>query len=275
MSHPNELEDLEIQLLLEGVYRYYGFDFRNYAMASLKRRVWNAVRSEGLPTISSLQERVLHDPACLDRFVLGLSVNVTSMFRDPEFYVAFREKVVPLLRTYPFIRIWHAGCSTGEEVYSMAILLHEAGIYHRCRLYATDINEAVLRQAKAGVFPLEIMQEYSQLYLKAGGQQTFSDYYTAAYDGAILRSFLKQNIIFSPHNLVTDASFNEFNVILCRNVLIYFNQHLQNQVHKLLHESLRMFGVLGLGKQESLLNSPCEDCYETLAGREKLYRRIL
>ena len=269
-----ELEDIEIQLLLEGVYRYYGFDFRNYAMGSLKRRVWNTLQTEKLTTISRLQEKVLHDPVCMQRFLLGLSVNVTSMFRDPSFYVALRNTVIPLLRTYPFIRIWHAGCSTGEEVYSMAILLFEAGLYHRCRIYATDINEVVLRKAKTGIYPLNLMQKYTHLYLLSGGNQAFSKYYTAAYDGAVFHSFLKENIVFSPHNLVTDASFNEFNLIVCRNVLIYFNRQLQQQVHKLLYESLTTFGVLGLGKQETLLGTPHEQDYKVLDNQEKLYRRM-
>ena len=268
------MESLEIQLLLEGVFSYYGFDFRNYAPASLKRRIWNTIRSEQLTSVSGLQEKVLHDPACLERFLLGLSVNVTAMFRDPSFYLTFRSKVVPLLRTYPFIRIWHAGCSTGEEVYSMAILLQEEGLYHRCRIYATDMNEMVLRKAKTGIFPLGLMQEYTQNYVKAGGKQSFSEYYTAAYDNAIFCSFLKENIIFSQHNLATDGSFNEFNVILCRNVLIYFNKLLQKRVHKLLYESLCMFGVLGLGHQESLNLTLYEKYYEDLEGHEKLYRRI-
>lgn len=274
LQHSPDLETLEIQLLLEGVFRYYGFDFRNYALASLKRRIWNTIRSEQLKSVSGLQEKVLHDPACMERFLLGLSVNVTAMFRDPSFYVAFRTKVVPLLRTYPFIRVWHAGCSTGEEVYSMAILLQEEGLYHRCRIYATDMNEVVLRTAKAGIFPLKLMQEYTQHYLKAGGKQSFSEYYTAAYDNAIFRSSLKENIVFSQHNLATDSSFNEFNVILCRNVLIYFNQLLQERVHKLLYQSLGRFGVLGLGHQESLKFTPHEKHYEELERHEKLYRRI-
>ncbi len=273
MKHPNELEDIEIELLLEGVYRYYGFDFRNYALASLKRRVWNVAKSENLTTISSLQDKVLHDKTCLERLLLGLSVNVTAMFRDPSFYIAFRNKVIPLLRTYPFIRIWHAGCSTGEEVYSIAILLFEEGLYHRCRIYATDMNEVVLSKAKAGIFPLRLMQEYTRLYQLAGGQKAFSEYYTAAYDAAIFRPFLRENIVFSAHNLVTDSSFNEFNVILCRNVLIYFNQKLQDQVHKLLYESLRRFGILGLGKQESLLGTPYEQDYQAVDSQEKLYRK--
>jgi chemotaxis protein methyltransferase CheR len=270
----NELEDLEIQLLLEGVYRYYGFDFRHYAMASLRRRIWSAVRAEKLSNVSALQEKVLHDPDCLERFLLTLSVNVTTMFRDPSFYVTFRDRAIPLLRTYPFVRIWHAGCSTGEEVYSMAILLTEAGLYHRCRIYATDMNEAILRRAKTGIFPLHLMQEYTQYYLQAGGKQSFSEYYTAAYDNAIFRTSLRENIVFSPHNLATDASFNEFNVILCRNVLIYFDQTLQERVHKLLHESLGMFGILALGRQESLISTPHEYDYEELDRQEKIYRRI-
>lgn len=270
----NELEAIEIQLLLEGLYRYYGFDFRNYALASLKRRIWNSIRAERLTSVSALQEKVLHDPACLERFLLGLSVHVTAMYRDPSFYVAFRSMVVPLLRTYPFIRIWHAGCSTGEEVYSMAILMQEEGLYHRCRIYATDMSEMVLKKAKAGIFPLDLMQEYTQNYLQSGGKKSFSEYYTAAYDNAIFRSNLKENIIFSQHNLATDGSFNEFNVIFCRNVLIYFNQTLQERVHKLLYESLSPFGILGLGRQESLNFTPHERNYEALETREKLYRRI-
>ena len=270
----SELEDIEIQLLLEGVFRYYGFDFRNYAPASLKRRIWKITHSEHLTSISGLQEKILHDRTCLERFLLGLSVNVTAMFRDPSFYLAFRSKVVPLLRTYPFIRIWCAGCSSGEEVYSIAILLQEEGLYHRCRIYATDMNEMVLKQAKAGIFALGLMQEYTQNHLQAGGKQSLSEYYTAAYDNAIFRASLKENIVFSAHNLVTDGSFNEFNVVLCRNVLIYFNQALQERVHKLLYDSLCLFGVLGLGHKESLKFTPYYQYYEELASREKLYRRI-
>ncbi len=273
-KNTNELENIEIQLLLEGVFLYCGFDFRNYAPASLKRRIWKTIHSENLTSVSGLQEKVLHDPACLERFLLGLSVNVTSMFRDPSFYLAFRSKVVPLLRTYPFIRVWCAGCSTGEEVYSMAILLQEEELHHRCRIYATDMNEMVLRKAKTGIFPLQLMQEYTHLYLKAGGKRSFSEYYTAAYDSAIFRSSLKEHIVFSQHNLATDGSFNEFNVILCRNVLIYFDQLLQKRVHQLLYESLSMFGVLGLGRQESIKFTPYEKHYKELESHEKLYRRI-
>ncbi|PMB28212.1 chemotaxis protein CheR [Fischerella thermalis BR2B] len=269
-----ELEDVEIQLLLEGIYRYYGFDFRNYALASLKRRIWNTVKTEGLTTISGLQEKVLHEPEYLERLLLNLSINVTAMFRNPNFFLTFRKKVIPILRTYPFIRIWHAGCSTGEEVYSMAILLKEEGLYHRSRLYATDINEIVLRKAKSGIFPLVMMQEYTHNYIQAGGKKAFSEYYTAAYGNAIFSSELKENIIFSLHNLATDNSFNEFHVIFCRNVLIYFNKNLQHRVHKLFYESLIRFGILGLGRQESIRFTPHEQDYEQLVSSEKIYRRV-
>lgn len=273
VAKPN-LEDIEIQLLLEGVYRYYGYDFRNYAQSSLRRRIRSILRLEELTSISALQDKILHDYSSLERFLLGLTVNVTSMFRNPSFFLTFRKQVIPLLRTYPFIRIWHAGCSTGQEVYSLAILLQEEGLYHRCRIYATDANELVLQQAKSGIYPLGLMQEYTLLYLKAGGRLSFSEYYTAAYDNAIFRSHLKENIIFSQHNLVTDSSFNEFNVILCRNVLIYFNQELQKRVHQLLYDSLCKFGVLGLGRQESLKFTPHEKYYEELERGERIYRRL-
>ena len=269
---PN-LEDIEIQLLLDGIYRYYGHDFRNYAADSLKRRILRFLNVEGFSTVSALQAQILHDRTCLKRFLLSLTVNVTAMFRDPSFFLAFRTQVVPLLRTYPFIRIWHAGCSTGQEVYSMAIVLQEAGLYHRCRIYATDTNEIVLQKAKQGIFSLKLMQEYTQFYLKAGGKSSFSEYYTAAYDSAIFRAPLKENIIFSQHNLATDSSFNEFNVIICRNVLIYFNHRLQNQVCGLFHSSLCPFGILGLGRQESLKFTAYEKQYEEIAVGEKLYRR--
>ncbi len=271
-----DLEHLEIELLLEGVFRHYGFDFRSYAYASIRRRLWKRVQGEegGLRTISDLQARILHDPDAMERLLLDLSVNVTAMFRDPSFYREFREKVVPLLRTYPFIRIWHAGCSTGEEVFSMAILLEEEGLYDRARLYATDINDVVLQRAKQGIFPLERMQEYTDNYIKAGGTRSFSEYYTAMYDGALFSPSLTRNVVFSPHNLVTDRSFSEFHVIFCRNVLIYFDKTLQNRVHRLFYESLVMFGVLALGGKESLKFSQFEPRYEKLSPTEKLYKKI-
>lgn len=272
-AYSREVEKLEIELLLEAIYRHYGFDFRSYAHSSLKRRLWKRIHHERLDTISALQARVLHDPAMMEKLLLDLSINVTAMFRDPGFYAAFRSKVVPLLRTYPFIRLWHAGCSTGEEVYSMAILLTEEGLYDRARIYATDINEVVLQTARAGIFPLEKMQEYTQNYLRAGGTRSFSEYYTAAYDGARFHPSLTRNVVFAQHNLVTDGSFAEFNVILCRNVMIYFDRQLQNRVHELFFTSLANFGVLGLGSRESLRFTRFEGEYEVLDAREKLFRR--
>jgi len=273
-EQPKELEDIEIELLVGGLFQYYGFDFREYSPASLKRRILNVVRSEKLASVSALQDKVFHDPLFLDRFLMSLAVNVSAMFRDPGFFLSFREKAIPVLRTYPFIRIWVAGCSMGEEVYSMAILLQEEGIYDRCRVYATDMSEAVLRKAREGIYPLDLMQNYTNNYMKAGGKRSFSDYYTSGYDNAIFQSALKENIIFSQHNLVTDRSFNEFNVILCRNVMIYFNKPLQERVHRLLYDSLMKFGILGLGDKETLLFSPTGQLFEILDEKEKLYRRI-
>ena len=268
------VEEIELNLLLEGIYRQYGFDFRNYALASLRRRVGNFMQNENVATISLLQDRILHDRTWLERFLYALSVNVSAMFRDPHFYRTFREHVVPLLKTYPFLRIWLAGVSMGEEVYSIAILLQEEGIYERCRIYATDINDAVLKKAKDGIYPIELMQTYTTNYIRAGGTRSFSDYYTAAYDRVILKSWLRNNVVFAQHNLATDASFNEFHVILCRNVMIYFNLKLQAHVHHLLHDSLVMFGVLGLGAKETMKLSPHEHAYEEIEAAARLYRRV-
>ena len=274
ISYNAELERVEIELLLEGVFRHYGFDFRSYAYASIRRRLWKRIEAEELTSISELQARVLHDTSAMERLLLDLSVSVTAMFRDPGFYDVFRAEVVPLLRTYPFIRIWHAGCSTGEEVYSTAIVLEEEGLLERTRVYATDINDAVLQQAKAGIFPLNRMQEYTENYIRAGGKRSFSEYYTAKYDGALFSPALTRNVVFSQHNLVTDRSFAEFNVIFCRNVLIYFDRSLQNRVHELFYDSLAMFGILALGSKESLRFSNFESCFEKLDPREKLYRKV-
>ena len=273
-TYARDLERIEIDLLLEGIFRHYGFDFRSYAYSSLKRRLWKRITAEGMSSVSELQDRVLHDPAMMEKLLLDLSINVSAMYRDPTFYRAFREKVVPVLRTYPFIRIWHAGCSTGEEVYSMAILLEEEGLYERARIYATDINEVVLHTAKSGIYPADKMKEYTQNYQRAGGQRSFSDYYVAKYDGAIFNTSLARNVVFSQHNLVTDRSFAEFHVILCRNVMIYFDRKLQDRVHALFYESLVPFGFLGLGSKESLRFSKYESCYEEIDARDKIYRRV-
>jgi chemotaxis protein methyltransferase CheR len=210
----------------------------------------------------------------MERLLLDLSINVTAMFRDPTFYVALREKVVPLLRTYPFSRIWAAGCSTGEEVYSLAIVLQEEGLYDRTRIYATDINEAVLERARAGVFPLEKMQQYTQNYIKAAGARSFSEYYVAAYDSVQFSRSLVDNVVFAQHNLAMDRSFNEFNLIVCRNVMIYFDKALQDRVHDLFYESLETFGVLALGHKESIQFTPFFDRYEELDLPERIYRKV-
>ena len=260
-------------MLLEAIYHRHGYDFRDYAPASLKRRVWKRVEGEALKTVSGLQERVIHDDECMERLLFDLSVHVTNFFRNPLFYVAFREKAVPLLRTFPFIRIWHAGCATGEEVYSLAILLKEAGLLDRCKIYATDMNEAVLKKAKSGIFPLKNMRKYTRNYLKAGGEKEFSDYYTARYENAIFHPELKKNMLFAQHNLATDTSFNEFNVILCRNVMIYFNRELQNRVHRLFYKSLCLNGILVVGEKESIHFSPHEQDYVGMDERAKMFRK--
>ena len=269
-----EVEDIEVDLLLEAIYRRYGFDFREYAPASLKRRLWRRAHGEGVATMSALQERVLRDPACMERLLLDLSISVTAMFRDPSFYRAFREKVVPQLHTYPFTRVWIAGCASGEEVYSLAILLDEEALLERARIYATDINEAVLERAREGVFPLDKMQEYTQNYLHAGGTRAFSEYYLASYDAARFDRRLVENVVFAQHNLVSDSSFNEFHVIVCRNVMIYFDRALQERVIGLFDASLATLGILGLGHKETLRFSSCAGRYEELDPLEKLYRKV-
>jgi chemotaxis protein methyltransferase CheR len=270
----NNIEDIEIDLLLEGVYRAHGYDFREYSRASIKRRVLELMHAEKAETVSAFQHKLLHEAQSLERFLLGVSVHATAMFRDPSFYLTFRKRVVPLLRTYPTVQIWVAGCSTGEEVYSLAILLQEENVYPKCRIYATDISQSVLRKARAGIFPLASMREYTANYHQAGGLHEFSDYYTAQYDSVIFSPGLRSNIVFSEHNLATDGSFNEFQVILCRNVMIYFNKDLQARVHNLLYDSLSMFGVFGLGNKESLKFTPRAQQYEHLDGGDKLYRKV-
>jgi chemotaxis protein methyltransferase CheR len=269
-----DLEQLEIRLLLEAVFQRYGFDFREYAPASLKRRLWRRVYGEHLETISQLTDRLLHEREAMERLLLDLSINVTAMFRDATFYLALRKHVVPLLRTYPFTRIWVAGCSTGEEVYSLAILLQEEGLYERTRIYATDINQSVLDVARAGVFPLDKMQQYTQNYIRAGGTRAFSEYYLAAGDGAQFSRELVANVVFAPHNLAMDSAFNEFNLIVCRNVMIYFEKALQDRVHDLFYESLEMFGVLALGRKESIRFTPLAHRYEELDADERIYRKV-
>jgi len=265
---------LELELLLTAIARRYGYDFRHYAPASLFRRVRRAMQEERVQTISGLQERLLHDPGAMRRFVSVLSVHVTSMFRDPPLYRLLRSQVIPVLRTYPFVRIWHAGCATGEEAYSVAILLDEEGLYDRCRIYATDISDDLLTRAKAGVFSLGQMRDFTANYIQSGGTRDFSGYYTADSQHAVLKKELQRNIVFSQHNLATDRCFNEFQLVLCRNVMIYFDHELRRHVHRLLYDSLGRFGILTLGTRESIRFSEYEDRYEVLNEKLRLYRRI-
>lgn len=267
------VEDLELQLLLDGILHRYGYDFRHYAPASLRRRIRSIVEKEAVPSISALQERILREPSCMARFITSLSVPVTAMFRDPSFYRALRSEVVPMLRTYPFIRIWHAGCSTGEEVYSLAIVLTEENLYDRCRIYATDLSDATLQRATKGIYDLSRMKDYTHNYQLFGGQRDFSSYYTADHQRVIFSPRLRKNIVFSQHNLVSDGPFNEFNLILCRNVMIYFDRTLRDQVLRLLDASLCRFGVLGIGRKETLEFSSIAPRYEELPSHVRLYRK--
>jgi chemotaxis protein methyltransferase CheR len=267
------LERLETELLLTGISRHYGYDFRGYAPASLARRIRYAMHNEGVRSVSALQDLVLHDEEVLERFLRGLTIHVTSMFRDADFYKAFRKHVIPQLRTYPFVRIWHAGCATGEEVYSMAILLEEEGLYDRARIYATDISDTVLDRARRGVFPVDLMHKYAESYRRAGGERDFTRYHVADSEFAIMTSALRRNIIFSRHNLTSDGSFNEFNVIVCRNVMIYFGNELRDRVQTLLQDSLVRFGYLCLGKKESLAHTPLAARFEELPQQVRIYRR--
>ena len=274
LGDSRKIESLEIDLLLSGIARQYGYDFRNYARSSLTRRLRRVLNEQGLPTISALQERVLHDPVAMARLIESISVHTTNMFRDADVYRALRANVVPILKTYPFVRIWHAGCSSGEEVYSLAILLHEEGVYDRCRIYATDISASILDRARRGIFPLRAMQEYTANYQAAGGTEDFSSYYSADAENVVFRSSLRRNMIFSQHNLVCDAVFNEFQLVLCRNVVIYFDQVLRSRVHELMHASLTKLGLLVLGKRESIRFTRVEPFYQELVPNLRIYRRM-
>jgi chemotaxis protein methyltransferase CheR len=273
MSAEPSVEELELELLLEALYRRHGFDFRGYAMASLRRRVWRRVHLDGLSTITALTDRILHDPAVLERLLADLSINVTEMFRDPSFHRVLREKAMPQLRTYPFVRVWNAGCSTGEEAYSMAIALHEAGLLERSRIYATDMNEGALARARTGAVPLERMQAYTDNYQRAGGTRAFSEYNEVRGPTAVFDPALTRNIVFAQHNLATDRSFNEFHLIVCRNVMIYFGRELQRHVHELFLDSLAPLGLLALGRKEAIQPAELAAAYEPLEATEKLFRR--
>ncbi|MDQ0112102.1 CheR family methyltransferase [Paenibacillus harenae] len=268
-----ELAAIEVDLLLEGIYRASGYDFRNYLRSSLMRRISNRMSLDEIPTITSLLDRALHEPDYMKTVINDFSIKVTEMFRDPAFFYAFRKKVVPLLRHLPEIRIWSAGCATGEEVYSLGILLQEAGLLGKSKLYATDMSEQAIETAKQGKFPLKRMQLFTKNYLQAGSEKEFSAYYTADREFAHFHPFMKEHFVFAQHNLATDCSINEFHVILCRNVLIYFDSVLQQRVYRLLHDSLSPSGILALGSKETFL-SQYKSKYEELAPEDRIFRKL-
>jgi chemotaxis protein methyltransferase CheR len=265
--------DIEIRLLIEAIYLKYSYDFRDYSGASIKRRVLHAVRQFECATVSALQERVLHDPSVFMQLLQYLTIPVSEMFRDPGHFLALREEVVPHLKTWPSIKIWIAGCSTGEEVYSMAILLREEGLLERTIIYATDINPSSLEKAKQGIYSMQNMREYTENYQKAGGRRAFSDYYTAAYGNAIIDSSLRENVTFADHSLATDSVFSETQLISCRNVLIYFNKTLQDRAFGLFHDSLCHRGFLVLGSKETLDFSAYANRFDALVKPERIYRK--
>lgn len=274
MTLKPELEAIEIDLFLDGIHRHYGYDFRGYSRASMVRRLKKFISDEGLKSVSELQSEALHDSLTMSRLIATMSVNVTSMFRDPEFFRAFRKRVIPRLQTYPYLRLWVAGCSTGEEAYSLAILLHEEGLLDRSRIYATDFSDKNVQRAKEGMFPLKAMRGYTESYIAAGGTASFAEYYSAKYGQAKLKAFLSKNISFAQHNLVVDQSFNEFHVIFCRNVMIYFDQGLQEHVMHLLRDSLAPFGFLGIGIKESIFPTSFRQEFKELGDGTRLFQHF-
>jgi chemotaxis protein methyltransferase CheR len=270
---PDKIEDLEIQLLLEALFQHYHYDFRHYARASIKRRLVQARDQLGFTSISALQDRVLHDPDMLPRLLGYLTVQVSEMFRDPSYFKALREKVLPHLRTYPSLKVWIAGCSAGEELYSLAILLREEGLYERTLFYATDINPDALSAAEAGLYPLDRIRKFTENHQKSGGKSSLSDYYTAAYGRAVFDKSLRDRVVFSDHSLVTDAVFAEMHLISCRNVMIYFDRALQDRAIGLFRDSLTRKGFLGLGSKESLRFSKHAAGFADFVPEEKIYQR--
>lgn len=268
-----EVEEIEIDLLLEALFRRYGYDFRHYAKASITRRIRHLLEKSGHSRTSEMIPELLYDKSFFEKIVYDFSITVTEMFRDPGFYRAIREKVIPYLKTYPFIKIWHAGCATGEEVYSIAIVLKEEGLYDRATIFATDFNNAALAKGKEGIYSLENIKQYTLNYQDAGGTSSFSEYYHAQYDSVIMDQSLKKNITFANHNLVTDNTFSEMHLILCRNVLIYFNKTLQDRVLRLFHDSLIHGGFLCLGTKESIQFADVAEAYERTDKKHKIYQK--
>lgn len=268
-----DISDIEISLLLEAIYDTYGYDFREYSQAHIRRRITNRLSVSGFENVTQMQSQVLNDETFASELLQDLSITVTEMFRDPTFYRSLRDNVMPVLKTYPFIKIWHAGCASGEEAYSMAILLQEEGLYDRTTIYATDFNQLALNRAKDGIFSNKMIKEYTSNYQLAGGKESFSRYYTSNYDNVIMNQSLKKNIVWANHNLVTDSVFAEVNLILCRNVLIYFEKNLQNKVQTLFYNSLINGGVLCLGSKESLRFSDLYDQYSEIDTKQRIYKK--
>jgi len=272
MNNQN-VEKVEVDLLLEAIYRRHGYDFRHYAQASIRRRVRHFLAKTEYAKASELIPRLLYDEAFSQSLIHEFSITVTEMFRDPSFYRSVREKVIPYLKTYPFFKIWHAGCATGEEVYSMAAVLQEEGLYERATIFATDFNDTALDHAKEGIYTLQDIRRYAENYQRAGGTGSLADYYHARYESAIVRRSLKKNITFANHNLVTDGVFSEMNLIVCRNVLIYFDKTLQNRVLGVFADSLNYGGFLCLGSKETVQFSEVQDLFRDIDDREKIYQK--
>lgn len=267
------VEDLEIKLFLDAMYYRHGYDFRSYSMSHIKRRIHLRLEKDNLNSISEMIHKVLYDEYYFHEVLKEFSINVTEMFRDPEFFKYFREEIVPVLRTYPQFKIWHAGCSTGEEVYSMAILLKEEGLYDRAQIYATDFNEVSLNIAKEGIYTVESIREYTKNYIDAGGKSDFSDYFITKYNNVIIHKSLKEKVTFYNHNLVSDQSFGEMNIIMCRNVLIYFDRELQDKVYDLFYDSLRSNAFLCLGTKENLEHSEIVRKFVRYNSGQKIYQK--
>jgi len=269
----SDVEHIELNLLLTAINNCYGYDFRSYAESSIRRRVLLTMRKLGCRNISELTHNVLIDKEAFEELFLNFSISVTKMFRDPISYRLIRDSIVPRLAELDHIKIWHAGCSTGEEVYSMAILLKECGVYDKTQIYATDINAYILNKAKDGIYKSDLFRGYTKNYQLSGGAEPFSNYYTADRGYAVMADSLKRNILFSDHNLVTDSVFGEMNMIICRNVMIYFNRELQNKVFELFHESLTSEGFIWLGKKETIKFTEFKAMYDVIDGGEKIFQK--
>lgn len=268
-----DLFNIELQLLLEAIFLRYGYDFRNYSKAHIKRRVMHRLGTSQLSTVTQLLDKVLRDRVFFREFLDDLSINVTEMFRDPEFYKSLRENIIPKLQTYAYFKIWHAGCSTGEEAYSLAILLKEEGLLDRCQVYATDFNQKVLEIAKEGVYHKDDIEQYERNYLLSGGKNKLSDYYKTMYGSVMFNKELSSRIVFADHNLVTDSVFADVHLILCRNVMIYFEKNLQENVLNLFYESLVPSGILCLGTKESIKFTRFEKLFETIDEKQKIFKK--